>query len=460
MRELGPLTALVNNAGILETQMRVESMDAARLQRIFATNVTGAFICAREAVKRMSTKHGGSGGAIVNLSSRAAVLGSPGEYVDYAASKARGRYADDRPGAGSRGRGHPRQRGSRRRHLHRDSRQRRRARPRRSREGIRADAARRHRRGSRAGDPVAAVGRGVVHDRRVPRCQRRADSMKPMFFATPAAFRAWLKKHHKTADELIVGFYRKDSGKPSITWQQAVDEALCFGWIDGIRRKHSEIAYSNRFTPRRPRSNWSAINIARVEELTRLKRMQPAGLAAFAKRTEAKSRIYSLRAEGRADLRPGAGEDRSRPTRRRGSSSAGCRRTTASGNPLGARRQAGSDPAAPAGQADRRVREWPAPIAMKSKYALADYAFQFITITAGVLIALADQRPRSNGRRLSRTRCQSPRRRSLREVAANLKDARGACRRAIDARSQEVYSTPRCSSPNDILEAPARPRPP
>jgi len=85
---LGRLTALVNNAGILETQMRVEAMDAARLQRVFATNVTGAFLCAREAVKRMSTKRGGAGGAIVNLSSRAALLGSPDEYVDYAASKA------------------------------------------------------------------------------------------------------------------------------------------------------------------------------------------------------------------------------------------------------------------------------------------------------------------------------------------------------------------------------------
>ena len=87
-RELGTLTALVNNAGILETQARVEAMDAARLQRVFGANVTGAFLCAREAVKRMSTKHGGRGGAIVNLSSRAAVLGSPNEYVDYAASKA------------------------------------------------------------------------------------------------------------------------------------------------------------------------------------------------------------------------------------------------------------------------------------------------------------------------------------------------------------------------------------
>jgi NAD(P)-dependent dehydrogenase (short-subunit alcohol dehydrogenase family) len=85
---LGRLTALVNNAGILETQMRVEAMDAGRLQRVFAANVTGAFLCAREAVKRMSTKHGGTGGAIVNLSSRAALLGAAGEYVDYAASKA------------------------------------------------------------------------------------------------------------------------------------------------------------------------------------------------------------------------------------------------------------------------------------------------------------------------------------------------------------------------------------
>jgi NAD(P)-dependent dehydrogenase (short-subunit alcohol dehydrogenase family) len=86
--ELGPLTALVNNAGILERQTRVDAIDAARLDRIFATNVRGAFICAREAVRRMTTAHGGRGGAIVNVSSRAAQLGAPGEYVDYAASKA------------------------------------------------------------------------------------------------------------------------------------------------------------------------------------------------------------------------------------------------------------------------------------------------------------------------------------------------------------------------------------
>ena len=83
----GPLTALVNNAGILETQMRLDEMDAARINRVLAANVTGSFICAREAIKRMSTKHGGSGGSIVNVSSGASRLGSPGEYVDYAASK-------------------------------------------------------------------------------------------------------------------------------------------------------------------------------------------------------------------------------------------------------------------------------------------------------------------------------------------------------------------------------------
>lgn len=118
-------------------------------------------------------------------------------------------------------------------------------------------------------------------------------SVKPTFFPTPAAFRAWLKKNHTTADELVVGFYKKSSGKPSIDWPQSVDEALCFGWIDGIRHSLGEDAYTIRFTPRRRGSNWSAINIARMAELTKLKRVQPAGQAAFIKRTEAKSRIYS-----------------------------------------------------------------------------------------------------------------------------------------------------------------------
>jgi uncharacterized protein YdeI (YjbR/CyaY-like superfamily) len=117
--------------------------------------------------------------------------------------------------------------------------------------------------------------------------------MKPVFFKTAAEFRAWLKKNHKTADEIIVGYFKKSSGKQTMTWQESVDEALCFGWIDGIRRKYGEDSYGNRFTPRRPGSNWSTININRVGELTKLKRMQPAGLAAFARRTEAKSGIYT-----------------------------------------------------------------------------------------------------------------------------------------------------------------------
>jgi uncharacterized protein YdeI (YjbR/CyaY-like superfamily) len=117
--------------------------------------------------------------------------------------------------------------------------------------------------------------------------------MKPAFFETPAAFRAWLTKNHKTASELIVGYYKKSSGKPSIDWPQSVDEALCFGWIDGVRHSLGEDAYTIRFTPRRAGSNWSAINIARMAELTKLKRVHRAGHTAFEKRTDAKSRIYS-----------------------------------------------------------------------------------------------------------------------------------------------------------------------
>jgi uncharacterized protein YdeI (YjbR/CyaY-like superfamily) len=117
--------------------------------------------------------------------------------------------------------------------------------------------------------------------------------MEPHFFASPAAFRAWLKKHHASATELLVGFYKKDSGKPSITWPESVDQALCFGWIDGVRRRIDDLSYSIRFTPRKTISNWSAINISRVAELTKLGLMQPAGLRAFEKRREDKSAIYA-----------------------------------------------------------------------------------------------------------------------------------------------------------------------
>ena len=117
--------------------------------------------------------------------------------------------------------------------------------------------------------------------------------MKPKFFRTPAHFRTWLEKNHATANELWVGFYKKDSGKPSITWPESVDQALCFGWIDGIRKGVDEISYRIRFTPRRLGSIWSAINIERAKELARKKQMRPTGLKAFAARIENKSGIYS-----------------------------------------------------------------------------------------------------------------------------------------------------------------------
>ncbi len=117
--------------------------------------------------------------------------------------------------------------------------------------------------------------------------------MKARFFATPAEFRAWLEQNHETAAELLVGFYKKGSGRPSITWPESVDEALCFGWIDGIRRSIDEESYSIRFTPRRARSVWSNVNLKRVAELTRLGHMMPAGLAAFERRNPTRSGIYA-----------------------------------------------------------------------------------------------------------------------------------------------------------------------
>jgi uncharacterized protein YdeI (YjbR/CyaY-like superfamily) len=115
----------------------------------------------------------------------------------------------------------------------------------------------------------------------------------PMFFSTPAEFGAWLDAHHSQATELWVGFHKKGSGLPSMTWPEAVDEALCFGWIDGVRKSIDETSYVIRFSPRKARSTWSAVNIARVEELRSAGRMHPSGLKAFAERSEEKSRIYS-----------------------------------------------------------------------------------------------------------------------------------------------------------------------
>jgi len=116
---------------------------------------------------------------------------------------------------------------------------------------------------------------------------------KPTFFPAPSDFRAWLETHHDKFPELLVGFYKKDSGKPSITWPESVDAALCFGWIDGVRRSIDETSYAIRFTPRRPTSTWSAVNIKRVKHLKKTGLMHPAGLKAFAARSARKSGIYS-----------------------------------------------------------------------------------------------------------------------------------------------------------------------
>ncbi len=108
----------------------------------------------------------------------------------------------------------------------------------------------------------------------------------PLFFRDAAALRAWFARNASTGDELIVGYMKKATGVPSVTWPESVDEALCVGWIDGIRRKLDADRYTVRFTPRRARSSWSAVNVARVQKLQAEGRMQPAGLAAFAKREQ------------------------------------------------------------------------------------------------------------------------------------------------------------------------------
>jgi uncharacterized protein YdeI (YjbR/CyaY-like superfamily) len=116
---------------------------------------------------------------------------------------------------------------------------------------------------------------------------------RPVFFSSQSEFRKWLAKNHDKEKELVVGFYKVGTGKPSMTWSESVDQALCFGWIDGVRKSLNEESYTIRFTPRRPNSIWSAINIAKVEELTRARLMMPAGIEAFDKRDEKKSAIYA-----------------------------------------------------------------------------------------------------------------------------------------------------------------------
>ena len=127
---------------------------------------------------------------------------------------------------------------------------------------------------------------------------------EPIYFASPDEFHAWLEEHHETEAEVWVGYWKKATGKPSLVWSQAVDEALCFGWIDGVLRGIDDERHIQRFTPRKPASNWSAINIAKVERLRAEGRMRPAGEAAFARRRGDRSGIYSYEQRHNARLEP------------------------------------------------------------------------------------------------------------------------------------------------------------
>src|SRR5678809_359668 len=110
--------------------------------------------------------------------------------------------------------------------------------------------------------------------------------MTPRFFSSPAQFREWLERNHDRETELLVGFHKKSSGKKSVTYAEALDEALCFGWIDGVRKNFDETSYTIRFTPRKSRSIWSNVNVRHVERLKKEGRMQPAGLEAYDRRDE------------------------------------------------------------------------------------------------------------------------------------------------------------------------------
>lgn len=121
-----------------------------------------------------------------------------------------------------------------------------------------------------------------------------ASTGKPIYFESPAAFRRWLEAHHDSAGELLVGYHKAHTGRPSLTWPESVDEALCVGWIDGIRRRVDDDRYTIRFTPRRRHSIWSLVNIRRVAALTAEGRMRPAGLRAFEARRDERSGVYSF----------------------------------------------------------------------------------------------------------------------------------------------------------------------
>ena len=132
--------------------------------------------------------------------------------------------------------------------------------------------------------------------------------MEATYFATPGAFRAWLARHHQRAEALWVGYHKVGSARPSITWPQSVDEALCFGWIDGLRQRIDDTRYRIRFTPRKARSIWSAVNLARIEALVAAGRVQPAGLAVFRARSAERSERYSYEQRSVALPEPYAGK--------------------------------------------------------------------------------------------------------------------------------------------------------
>lgn len=121
--------------------------------------------------------------------------------------------------------------------------------------------------------------------------------MPPTYFSSPAAFRAWLVEHHESATELVVGFHKTGTGTPSMTWTESVREALCFGWIDGVRKRVDDTRYTIRFTPRKAKSIWSAVNVKHVQELITAGLMQPAGLRAFEARSAERSSVYSFEQE-------------------------------------------------------------------------------------------------------------------------------------------------------------------
>jgi uncharacterized protein YdeI (YjbR/CyaY-like superfamily) len=134
--------------------------------------------------------------------------------------------------------------------------------------------------------------------------RHHAKVVEPTFFATPDEFRAWLAEHHESEPELLVGFYKKGSGRPSITWPESVDQALCFGWIDGVRRSLGAGAYTIRFTPRKPRSTWSAVNVNRMQELIEEGHAHRAGEAAFERRSDDRTAIYAYEQRKNAELPP------------------------------------------------------------------------------------------------------------------------------------------------------------